>query len=658
MKKYLFGVALVTCLVVISGVASAQTIDEIQFYNPATGVPEPGNPNGGGTDLMGSIVTVTGTVVEFHKYSSGSAHIVDSTGQGIAIYHGTAPFDAVYGDEIEITGEIAQYRDQIQLTNPTVLTTGNTPTVPVPDWSIGDMKSTYENVGKMGRIVGVVTAVSIADNNFFVSDAIGDTILVYMDESTAIEWSAVEVGDTYAVTSPITTDYGIIEMKPRFQSDLVENPGGDTLPVITDIGCDNWTPVAADPVTIFALITDDDGITSALLHYRDSDGETPGAWGSLAMSGAGDTYSATIPAGHAMSQIDYYIEATDTGAQTVTLPGAAPTAFLSVAVGFTKIWDVQYADPDDPSQGAAMDGEYVNIQGIVTAGTSHVGAPSKFLVQEPVVNPATGDFKFAGILVYETTALFEYYQGDMVAIGGQIEDYFGLTEMIPHNGNAVYLLGFGNDLPEAARVATRTLADDSPAEVDGDGIMGEAWESVWVQTFSSSVVDTLGFGEFIISDTGARPDSLVVDPLTQLSYEPALGEVIKVESYMDYSFSSRRIVPIADEFIIQTGASPVPDNVPTIASAGGFRSIAPNPFNPLTTIKFAVNRPNLVQLNVYNIRGEKVRTVIQDRLPANEYSLVWDGTNDAGQNVASGAYFARLRIGAEVVQVRQMTLIK
>ena len=86
--------------------------------------------------------------------------------------------------------------------------------------------------------------------------------------------------------------------------------------------------------------------------------------------------------------------------------------------------------------------------------------------------------------------------------------------------------------------------------------------------------------------------------------------------------------------------------------------MSPNPFNPATTIKFVVNRNEPVQLNVYNIRGEKVRTLIQDSLPANEYSLVWDGTDDAGQNVASGSYFARLRIGKEVMQVRQMQLVK
>ena len=125
-------------------------------------------------------------MVEFHQYSSGSAHIIDSTGQGIAIYHGSNPFPAVLGDEIEITGEVGIYRDQIQITgSTTVTTTGNTPVVPIPDWALNPLKSTYENVGKMARVIGTVTEVTAA--NFKVSDAIGDTILVYIDSSTGID---------------------------------------------------------------------------------------------------------------------------------------------------------------------------------------------------------------------------------------------------------------------------------------------------------------------------------------------------------------------------------------------------------------------------------------------------------------------------------------
>jgi len=663
MNKHLFGMALFLCLV-ISGAAFAQTIDDIQWYDPLTGDPLPGQepPPGFNTDLLNVNVTVTGTVVELHQYSSGSAHIVDATGEGISIYHGTNPFPAVLGDEIEIGGTIGVFRGGIQIGgSTTVVKTENTPVVPIPAWTIADLHTTFENVGKMAAVIGTVTRIDYtplpSSSNFTLTDG-PDTVYIYIDNTTEIDISGMTVGQLYQITSPIIIDNGLIELKPRFDSDLVLNPGGDTLPVISDVDSDNWTPEASDPVTMSATITDDNGINSALVFYRDSDGVTPGGWSSVAMSDqGGDIWAGMIPGGHSSTQIDYYIQATDTGDQTVTRPGSAPDGFLSVAVGFTPIWDVTYAHPDSTSQSAAMDGQFVNIRGIVTAGTNHVGSPTKFIVQEPGVNPDTDDFKFSGILVYETSALSEYFPHDEVAIGGLCDEYFGLTEMIPHNGTAIYLLSFGNDLPGPAKVPTRTLADDSPADVDGDGIMGEAWESVWVQTYPAAVMDTLGFGEYIVADNSARTDSLVVDPLVQLSYAGTIGDVLKITSYMDYAFGRREIIPIADEYIIQTGLTAV-DDTPTIQPAGGFHSVAPNPFNPRANIKFVVNRDNLVQLNVYNIRGEKVRTIVQDRLPANTYDVVWDGTNDAGQNVASGTYYARLRIGAEVVQVRPMTLLK
>jgi hypothetical protein len=652
--KHLFGMALVMCLV-FSGAAFAQTIDDIQYYDPLTGAPLPGqDPDGWNADLLGQVVTVTGILTEFNSYSSGSFQVQGLTG-GIAGYS-TALSGYNVGDEVEVTGTVGLFRDQIQISGAvtmTTLSTGNTVT-PL-NLDIPTILSDYENVGWLNYTEGTVAEVS--GSNIFLT-AGGDTMIVYIDSSTGIDISAVAVGDVYGVTSPITVDLGLIEMKPRFQSDLVENPGGDTLPVISNVQNDNWTPEAADPFTISASIVDDSAVQSATLFYRDSDGTTPGAWGSVPMSNqGGNIWAGTVPGGHGASQVDYYISATDDGAQTVTLPGAAPDVFLSVAVGFTKIYDAVYAHPDSASQSAAMNGEIVNIRGIVTAGTSQVGSPTQFIIQERDPNPATGDRKFSGILVYETTALFEYFQGDEVAIGGEISEFFGLTEILPHNGNAVYLLGFGNELPEPAKVTTRELADDSTADVDGDGIMGEAWESVWVQTYNATVLDTLGFGEYIVASTGARPDSLVVDPLVELSYVGTIGDVLTVTSYMDYSFGRRDIVPVADEYIIQTGLSVV-DDTPTVLPAGGFQSVAPNPFNPQTHIKFAVNRSNLVQLNVYNIRGQKVRTLVQDRLPANEYDFVWDGTDDAGHHLASGTYYARLRIGAEVVQVRPMTLLK
>lgn len=638
MKKHLFGMALISaCLMCLGGAAVAVPIDDVQVYT-AGGVPA--------SPYAGQSVTVTGVIYEKNQFSSGSHYIQGATG-GISIYQSGST--VLLGQEVEVTGTVGAFGGEIQISPATftVLSSGNTVT-PTP-FTITNLMSDYENVGWLVSCIGTVTTVQASQ--FFMTDGT-DTVLVYIDSTTGISLGAVNVGDLYKVTSPCVVYNTQIELKPRFQSDLVENPLGDTVPVISNIDSSNWVPISTSPVTISADIVDDNLVSSAKLYYRNSDGVSPGSWTSLNMAhGAGNSWSATIPGAHTSTQVDFYITATDNAAQTSAMPGDAPTSFYSFAIGFTSIYAMQYAHPDSASQSAAYNGEFLNIRGVVTAGTGDSGAPSKFYVQEPLVNPATQTYAFGGVLVYETTGSYAYYRGDKVEIGGSCSEYFGMTEMVPNNPDAVYLTAFGQALPPAPTVHTRVLADDVTH-------LGEAWEAVWVKTGYSAVLDTLGYGNFTISDTGAQADSLEVDPTVALTYLPTAGDVVTVESFMEYSYGDFVIRPFEDQFMVLTDISGVDDNVPTILPAGGFHSVAPNPFNPATKIRFVVNRPNLVQLNVYDIRGQKVRTLIEDRLPQSEYTLTWDGTDDAGQTVSSGTYFARLRIGAEVMQVRKLSLVK
>ena len=68
----------------------------------------------------------------------------------------------------------------------------------------------------------------------------------------------------------------------------------------------------------------------------------------------------------------------------------------------------------------------------------------------------------------------------------------------------------------------------------------------------------------------------------------------------------------------------------------------PNPFNPSTTIRFALPIAGNTELLIYNMLGEKVKTLIDRRLAAGSYTLEWDGTNATGDPVASGVYVYRL----------------
>ena len=84
----------------------------------------------------------------------------------------------------------------------------------------------------------------------------------------------------------------------------------------------------------------------------------------------------------------------------------------------------------------------------------------------------------------------------------------------------------------------------------------------------------------------------------------------------------------------------------------------PNPFNPETTINFTLKDPTLsLKLNIYNIKGQLVKTLYDGALQKGQHSFVWNGTDETNCQVSSGVYFYRLSNGKESRQ-RKMVLMK
>lgn len=71
----------------------------------------------------------------------------------------------------------------------------------------------------------------------------------------------------------------------------------------------------------------------------------------------------------------------------------------------------------------------------------------------------------------------------------------------------------------------------------------------------------------------------------------------------------------------------------------------PNPFNPSTTIRYALSASTRVSVRVYNMLGQEIATLFDGVQNAGEQSVVWNGTNKAGQSVASGLYVYRVQAG-------------
>ncbi len=83
----------------------------------------------------------------------------------------------------------------------------------------------------------------------------------------------------------------------------------------------------------------------------------------------------------------------------------------------------------------------------------------------------------------------------------------------------------------------------------------------------------------------------------------------------------------------------------------------PNPFNPTTTIAFNMVEEGNVSIEVFNIKGQLVKTLINEHMEVGDHSLVWEGTNDNNQKVSSGIYFYKMK-SANYSSTKKMILMK
>ncbi len=109
------------------------------------------------------------------------------------------------------------------------------------------------------------------------------------------------------------------------------------------------------------------------------------------------------------------------------------------------------------------------------------------------------------------------------------------------------------------------------------------------------------------------------------------------------------------DWLIGTTSTPVEDQAP---KALALAQNQPNPFNPMTKIAFALNQRGPVSLQVFDLQGRLVRTLLAgEAMAAGDHAVVWNGLTDAGQQAASGTYVYRLDAGNQRL-TRKMLMVK
>ena len=215
----------------------------------------------------------------------------------------------------------------------------------------------------------------------------------------------------------------------------------------------------------------------------------------------------------------------------------------------------------------------------------------------------------------------------------KFDENYGLLYQTNSSGTMVGLLALSDD------VSFKALANE-------DGKRGfTRSEQYSLISDRSDDIDSLTQGDMLFM-INSGPYDLTAGDSTEIAFAVVTG------SGLDELYGSA--VTAKQKYDIITAVEIDESNRPT---SFVLHQNYPNPFNPTTTISFSLPSADDVDLEIFNMLGQKVATLQSGQLPAGEHSFDWDSRSESGQTVATGVYFYRLKTSS-FTQTKKMMLLK
>jgi hypothetical protein len=157
----------------------------------------------------------------------------------------------------------------------------------------------------------------------------------------------------------------------------------------------------------------------------------------------------------------------------------------------------------------------------------------------------------------------------------------------------------------------------------------------------------------VVGDQGFGLIDLTTNPPKVIDTGTRGGQMITMKNGI-VALSNGTVVHLFDTRDIVTDVDEPPHELPNEFTLS---QNYPNPFNPSTTISFTLPHRAMVTLEVFNVLGQRVIELASGELPPGEHRVIWMGTDDRGERVASGVYLYRLQ-SDDFVESRKMMLLK
>jgi hypothetical protein len=155
-------------------------------------------------------------------------------------------------------------------------------------------------------------------------------------------------------------------------------------------------------------------------------------------------------------------------------------------------------------------------------------------------------------------------------------------------------------------------------------------------------------------------DKKIIGSAGPLTFNPGDSQCVLIKLAIGQGINNlqsvtdlKAVLTAPDDFVTDV----ISDQPEALPEGYTLRQNYPNPFNPGTTIGYNLPVRAAVRIDIFNVLGQRVRTLVNQPQSAGSHNVVWDGTDDSGRQQAGGVYFYRARLG-EVTVSRKMIMIK
>ncbi len=253
----------------------------------------------------------------------------------------------------------------------------------------------------------------------------------------------------------------------------------------------------------------------------------------------------------------------------------------------------------------------------------------------------------AAILIddYNNIIATNYNIGDgITGLSGKISVYAGMLQFVPvaDPGTAT---STGNQIP-ARTITVEMVANNF-----------DAYEAqlVAIQNvhFTATTLDTLYFTSIYPITDGVNSCNF----RSSFSEANYIGNLVPLNNFNLVCILSERV---DGQFITARSLSdfaPVANIDQTVVRKSTIIGNYPNPFNPITTIAYNLANSGPVDITIYNVKGQKVKTVVSGNQNSGSHTITWNGTDENNRNVSSGVYYYKLSTN-DSVQIRKAILMK